>query len=295
MVNNSSVAFLTLYGVLMLAPVPLRAEPPGGLRVAFYAPWAGPGEATARHELSVDMARRVQTASGRPATAKVFARYQDLMAAIREDELDYVVMDTAPALASKRFRILASWKSGESWAIVSKDVRRVKELRDRPFAMQALDSPGSLWLLDEALLGGVVRARTYFGKLVSVPRTADAAHAVEYGNAAAAVVRTRDVGLLHTLLALGEWSELVVCAVSRSPEPQDSGVAQALGASVEQALGGTWSSAAPSLPATIAFKQPLWAKPQVHKKTVADILAPMPMTLPALDIGRFWASPDESR
>jgi hypothetical protein len=255
-------------------------------RVAFYGPWGGPSDAEKRHLIAQGFARGFEKGEG-----QVFAKYKDFEAALGAGKLDYAIVDSAAALrAGKKVRVLASWQSGETWALLAPAGVAAPALLGKKLALAAGDAPGTTALVEDTLFRGQAPLKTFFGGTVAVPLPADGVKAVELGKADAAVARRGDAGSLEVVVELGTWAELALVAAPAAPPAGDE---LALAAARGALSGGIWSPGAPALRGPVALTKPVLARPAPLGRRLRDLFSPLELPPPALPIDALWAPPTD--
>jgi hypothetical protein len=263
------------------------------LRVVLYAPWAGPADSRARYDLVRQAAERVQAVTGRAAVGQVVTKHADLVAAIRRGDADFAIVDAAVAVRAPdiRRRILSSWSRGRHWQLVGKPGG--KGLRGATLAVPAADAPSNAWFLEHVVFRGQLAPRSYFGKLIGVPATADAVAAVEVGQADLALVPGPPPAGMTSVIDVGEWPELALVAGSNRDADRRGQVQRAIEETVSATSGGTWSRKLAALERTLAPARPIVARPKSHAPSLSELLGPVALPTAEPALMDSWVEPAE--
>jgi hypothetical protein len=250
------------------------------VRVAVYAPWAGPSTADDRHELALQI-----EAAGDGVEVSSFAKLKDFRRALNAGSVDLALVDSGVVSSlGKRSRVIASWSSGKPWVIAGNQPHpRLRSLR---LALQARDAPSSIATVTRLLRGQM--AAGDWGKVIGAPVTADARQVVARGEADVVIIPRRDLGSLSEIATLGEFSELALAAIGTD---EINGAATAVKSVVRDRLGGSWSSGRPAFPKTVRITALVTADAAVKTASLLDLLAPTAGSAPKLPIEDLWVDP----
>jgi len=266
-----------------------HAQPAAPLQLAVYAPWAGPADSVARLKLAREIGSQLERAANRPVEAKTYIKIADFQGALAKGGVDFAVVDSAVvARLGASARTIATWSSGTTWSLVSRDA--AASIRGKTLALPATDSPASAWLLEQVLLYGELKASA-FKQVVSVPVTADAAKAVELGRADLAFVPTASAGKLATVITTAPWPELALVAIgTRNSELWPAAEQATIDAT--RSLAGHWGKPAPVAPRRLLPERPVLAKPAPLELALPDALGPPPVAPARLDVQAVWIDPE---
>lgn len=258
---------------------------PSEVRVAIYAPWAGPSTADERFAFGSKLADAVRAAGLGTARVSSFAKLQDFRRALASTAVDIALIDAGAISAlGSRLDVVASWSSGERWILAG--VSRPAALRGKRLALQAADAPTSVQVM-ERLLRGQVTSR-YWSAIVGAPVTADARQLVLRDGADLVLVPSRLAAGLTEIADLGTFTELAIAIRT----PALAGVSTAIQGAIRTLLGGSWRATAPRFPAPIAPTQLEVARSAATSLSFLDLLAPLQRTPPELVADEMWIEPD---
>ena len=268
---------------LVLAPASAEAE--SQIRVAVYAPWAGPSTADDRHALARAIEREL-TADGAAAKVSSYAKLGDFRKDLDKGAVDIAVVDSAVAPSlGKRARFVASWSSGQTWIVAG--ASSLDTLDGKTLALQAPDARSSKTLVSR-LLRGQADASTWKAT-VGAPVTADARELVVRGKADVVIVPRRLAGATVEVASLGSFSELAIVALSSRDL---SAASQLVQSAIVQKLGGAWATRKSTFPEPVGHTSLIAAKPEPPSVSVLDLLEPVELSLPDLPTDLMWIEPD---
>jgi hypothetical protein len=281
---RARVAVAAAAVALLALAAPARAE----VRIAVYAPWAGPSTASDRHALGLELAAAIETAGLGKATVASFAKMRDFERALARGAVDLALVDSGAAGSlGRRMRVTASWSSGARWVLAGIDTGG--QLNNKRLALQAHDAAWSRQLI-RRLLRGQASAR-YFARLVGAPVTADAVQLVTRRRADVVIVPAQAAGDLTEIVDLGRWSELALAVRTGNSALQP--IAAELQRALRDQLGGSWTAGQPRLPAPVAPTRPARAPLAAERVSIFSLFAPIDTAPPPLPIGELWIEPDD--
>jgi ABC-type amino acid transport substrate-binding protein len=145
-----------------------------------------------RFQYAESLAGRLSKATGRPTSAKSFARYEDFTRAISEGLIDFAVVDAwaAVQLGAKATPVALAPLAGETsqrWAIVSNAKGSVKDLAGKRLAIVKGAGAVDPRFVTNVVFAGDLDAKKHF-KLTPVPNVESALKMLEAKGAEAALV-----------------------------------------------------------------------------------------------------------
>lgn len=274
--------------LLATAHAPVARAQPRELRVAVYAPWAGPSTADERFAFAVKLETALADAELGPARVSSYAKARDFERALASGKIDIALLDAAAAPSlPKRLVVDASWSSGARWVLAGRTA--MASLRNKRLALQAADAASSKRLLARLLRGQLTAS--YWSLVVSAPVTEDARQLVLRDLADVVTIPERLAGdELVVVASLGSFSELALA--SSGDARRLVRARNVIRGVVRDTLGGRWTDGPPRFPAEVGPKQPVAARRPPSAPRLLDLLAPVENPLPELPVEELWMEPD---
>ncbi len=282
------LAVTALVAAWALAPARVGAQPAGrALRIAIYAPWAGPTTADQRHALALAIERGFADAGlAAPAVAS-YAKLGDFRRAVTAGSVDLALVDSGAAIAlGQRLTARSSWSSGEPWLLAGAPGVRLRP--GERLALQASDAGSSAAMVGRLLRGQL--APGYWSATVGAPVTADARELVLRGKADVVILPRRLRGDLSPLIDLGGFSELVLATTGGATVTAQA--RQLVESVISDRLGGRWRAGGPRFPTPVAPTRLAIAAPDTPAPSLLDLIAPLSGRLPELDVDQMWMEPN---
>lgn len=203
--------------------------------VGLYAPSEPFPSTAARVDLAKRLGDQLGAALGGTGVGRVYARAPDFASAVKKGEITVAVVDaTYLAGAGGNYTVLAVATRGgdatHSWQLVARGADKIGQLAGKRVLVPSVGGREAEFVTN-VLLGGEV-AKTFFGKIESVPDTASTLAALGLGKADAAVVPA-SVELpagVTTVLALPQLPGPVLVAYGTLTAAQRQALVTAAGA-----------------------------------------------------------------
>jgi hypothetical protein len=172
-----AISIIFVVVVVVVVGLGLRAEAQEQLTVGLYAPAAAFADSSARLAYVQGLAKAIQQKTGLPTVGRAYVRLGDLTTA----KPDLAIVDGQCLAGGAMGQILATATLGgdtaPAWALYARGTDTLAGLKGKKLAYVRTGCRDNEFL-DNAMLGGEVKAQSYFGALVDKPDVSGAVLAV---------------------------------------------------------------------------------------------------------------------